>query len=92
MAEVVGAATLWGLVSLSFMLYLLRAPAPLLRTSLGLLVLEFLALLAWGYGRSAGAAAVAFEHLPTISAALVGAAAVYGLRRHYAAGVAPPRK
>ncbi len=78
-----GATTLWGLVSLSFMLYVLRAPLPLLRTSLGLLVLEFLALLVWGYARSAGTASVAFEHLPTISAALVAAAIVYGLRRHY---------
>ena len=88
---VIAAGTLWGLVAMSFLLPLLRAPTFLSRTAVGLLAAEFVTLLAWSYAREdcsdtacgAGTAltrAVAFEDIPLLSLAMLAATLVYARR------------
>jgi len=91
MVLVAAAGTLWGLVSLVFLLWALGAPRALPRTAAGLLGAEFVALLAWSYSRETcveepcGTStqlfqAVAFEDIPVLAAVFVLAALVYGRR------------
>jgi hypothetical protein len=80
MAEVVGAATLWGLFSAWLFLPHVGAPRRLRKTTAALLCLQLVALLAWGYTRGALPHAAAFEEIPVFSLAVIGAGVLYGLR------------
>jgi hypothetical protein len=92
MGLVVAAGTLWGLVSLVFLLWSLGAPPALPRTAAGLLAAEFVALLAWDYSREAcveepcGTSTTlwhtaAFQDLPVLAAIFLLATLVYARRR-----------
>jgi hypothetical protein len=88
---IVAAATLWGLVTMSFLLDIMRAPRLLCRTAPALLALEGLALLVWSYGRegcveascgagTAVARAAAFEDIPALSLVFILATLVHARR------------
>jgi hypothetical protein len=88
---VVAAGTLWGLISLVFLLWALGAPVALSRTASGLLSAEFVALLAWAYSREdcveerCGTSTdvlhgVAFQDIPALSIAFLLATLVYARR------------
>ena len=88
-AVVVAASTLWGLLTLSLTLPLLRAHPALSRTAAVLLAAELVMLLAWSYGRDscadgacgpgpAVAHAGAFQDIPALALALVVVALLHG--------------
>jgi hypothetical protein len=88
---VVAAGTLWGLVSLAFLLWILGAPGALSRTAAGLLTAEFVALLAWDYSRqgcveeacgtsTALLHVAAFQDIPALAIAFLLATLFYARR------------
>jgi hypothetical protein len=88
---VVAAGTLWGLISVVFLLWALGVPSALPRTAGGLLTAEFVSLLAWDYSREGcveercGTSTdvlhgVAFQDIPALSVAFLGATLVYARR------------
>jgi hypothetical protein len=94
MGTVVAAGTLWGLGSLVFLFWAIRAPAALPRTAASLLGAELVALLAWSYAQEGctqahcGAStdlmhAAAFQDIPVLAMVLLGAALLYARRRAY---------
>jgi hypothetical protein len=98
---VVAAGTLWGLVSMVFLLWALGAPAALPRTAGALLTAEFVSLLAWDYSREGcfeeqcGTSTdvlhgVAFQDVPALSVAFLLATLAYA-RRARRARASPPR-
>ena len=91
MGVVVAAGTLWGLVSLVFLLWALGAPGALSGTAGGLLTAEFVALLAWDYSREGCVEehcgtttdvlhGAAFQDIPALTVALLLATLVYARR------------
>ena len=89
----IAAGTLWGLVSMSFLLPLLGAPRFLSRTAVGLLGAEFVMLLAWSYVREECGAegcgmgtaltrSVAFEDIPLLSVGMLATTLFYAVRGH----------
>jgi hypothetical protein len=90
--ELIAAATLWGLFSAFLLFGQLGLPHMLRIAVSGLMWLELLALLVWGYGSEgcvrrpcdavaeAGRSAAGLD-LPLLSVAVLGMAVAYGLRR-----------
>jgi hypothetical protein len=79
----VAAGTLWCMFALVLFLPLVGAPAPLRHAAATLLVLQFVSLLASGYG-AASAWMLATRDLPLLALALIATAIWYGLRAHRA--------
>ena len=77
----VAASTLWVLFALVLFLPLVNAPRPFERAAAVLLTLQFVALLASGYGAT-GAWALATGDLPVLTLVLIATAVVHGLRTH----------
>ena len=77
----VAAGTLWCLFSLVLFLPLIGTPPPFRWVAAMLLTLQFLALLAYGYG-AAAPYVLATHDLPALALVLIGTAVIYGLRVH----------
>jgi hypothetical protein len=77
----VAAGMLWCLFGLVLFLPLVGTPRPFRRAAAVLLTLQFLALLASGYGVAA-AYVLATHDLPLLTLVLIGTAVAYGLRAH----------
>jgi hypothetical protein len=75
----VAATTLWCLFGLALFLPTVGAPEPFQRAADVLLALQFVALLAFGYGAEAGRI-LATQDLPLLALVLVATAAAHGLR------------
>lgn len=73
--------TLWCLFSLVLFLPLVGAPRNFRRAAALLLALQFVALLAYGYG-AAAPYVLATHDLPALALVLIGTAAAYALRPH----------
>lgn len=73
--------TLWCLFSLVLFLPLVDAPRLFRRGAALLLTLQFLALLAYGYG-AAAPYVLATHDLPALTLVLIGTATAYGLQAH----------
>lgn len=98
--ELTAGATLWGLFSAWLLFPHLGAPRMLVRAVAGLIWLELLAVLVWGFGsedcvkRPCSAAAEAGRtaaglDLPVLAVAVLGMSIAYGLRRGRTARAAP---
>ena len=75
------AGTLWCLFGLVLLLPLVGAPPPFRRAAGMLLTLQFMALVASGYG-AAVPHILATHDLPLLTLILIATAATYGLRTH----------
>jgi hypothetical protein len=78
---VVAASTLWVLFGLVLFLPLVQAPRPFERAAAVLLTLQFVAMLASGYG-TAEAWTVASYDLPVLALVLIATAVAHGVRSH----------
>ena len=100
--ELTAAATLWGLFSAWLLFPQLGVPSMLRRAVAGLIWLELLAVLVWGFGsedcikRPCGTTAeigrrAAALDLPLLSAAVLALTFAYGVRRARRSASAAPR-